>query len=128
MGSVRYADDLHVAAVEPVVGSSSGSAAAKNGKKAESESPGLSNIFSQQHKSSAAKHANEICVQYGVIIVSISVVSAVPVDKKLEEALSCGAVAAAAAQQAELAARGNAKAKMISSQADAEAVRINAQA
>eukprot|EP00971_Amphidinium_carterae_P154715 3067382-Amphidinium_carterae.1 len=43
-------------------------------------------------------------------VLSVNVVSAVPVDPSLEEALSAGAVAAAGAQQAELAARGNAKA------------------
>merc|ERR1712054_702281 len=88
---------------------------------------GVSQIFSVQQMSSAVQHANEICNQYGVSIVSINVISAVPVDKKLEETLSAGAVAAAGAQQAEIAARGNAKARLIEAQSVAAAQRIQAQ-
>merc|ERR1712054_626576 len=88
---------------------------------------GVSQIFSVQQMSAAVMHANEICNQYGVSIVSINVISAVPVDKKLEETLSAGAVAAAGAQQAEIAARGNAKARLIDAQSAAAAQRIHAQ-
>merc|ERR1712232_684841 len=77
--------------------------------------------------SAAVQHANEICTQYGVSIISINVISAVPMDKNLEETLSAGAVAAAGAQQAEIAARGNAKARIIEAQSIAEAQRIQAQ-
>merc|ERR1711976_859227 len=90
-------------------------------------SHGVSQIFSVQQMSAAVMHANEICNQYGVSIVSINVISAVPVDKKLEETLSAGAVAAAGAQQAEIAARGNAKARLIDAQSLAAAARIQAQ-
>merc|ERR1712054_413889 len=88
---------------------------------------GVSQIFSVQQMSAAVMHANEIWNQYGVSIVSINVISAVPVDKKLEETLSAGAVAAAGAQQAETAARGNAKARLIDAQSVAAAQRIHAQ-
>merc|ERR1711865_577424 len=81
-----------------------------------------------QQMTFAVQHANEICTQYGVSIVSINVISAVPVDKHLEETLSAGAVAAAGAQQAEIAARGNAKARLIDAQSVAAATRIQAQA
>mmetsp|Transcript_49083 Transcript_49083/g.90548 ORF Transcript_49083/g.90548 Transcript_49083/m.90548 type:complete len:474 (+) Transcript_49083:47-1468(+) len=119
MGSVRYADDVHVAASESITKVDSPKA---------NEETGIAKIFNTQQMSAATCHANEICGQYGVEVLSINVVSAVPVDKSLEEALSAGAVAAAGAQQAELAARGNAKAKLISAQSEAEAMRINAQA
>merc|ERR1711972_612868 len=89
---------------------------------------GVSQIFSVQQMSTAAQHANVICTQYGVSIVSINAISAVPMDKKLEETLSAGAVAAAGALQAEIAARGNAKARLIDAQSQAAANRINAQA
>merc|ERR1712217_358739 len=92
------------------------------------EGHGVAQIFSVQQMSAAAQHANEICTQYGVSIVSINVVSAVPVDKKLEATLSAGAVSAAGAIQAEIAARGNAKARLIDAQSQAAANRINAQA
>merc|ERR1712039_466961 len=92
------------------------------------EACGVSQIFSVQQMAGAVKHANEICTQYGVSIVSINVISAVPMDKKLEETLSAGAVAAAGALRAEIAARGNAKARLIDAQSQAAANRINAQA
>merc|ERR1712054_546067 len=88
---------------------------------------GVSQIFSVQQMSAAVMHANEIWNQYGVSIVSINVISAVPVDKTLEATLSAGAVAAAGAQQAETAARGNAKARLIDAQSVAAAQRIHAQ-
>merc|ERR1712139_260776 len=91
------------------------------------EGHGVSQIFSVQQMSAAVQQANEICTQYGVSIVSINVISAVPVDKKLEETLSAGAVAAAGAQQAEIAARGDAKARLIDAQSAAAAQRIQAQ-
>merc|ERR1712060_650988 len=92
------------------------------------EGHGVSQIFSVQQMSTAARHANEICTQYGVSIVSINVISAVPIDKNLEATLSAGAVAAAGAIQAEIAARGNAKARLIDAQSLAAANRINAHA
>jgi len=126
MGSVRYADDVHVAASGSIT-NLDGPAATAASPQAKEET-GIARIFNTQQMSTATSHANEICGQYGVEVLSINVVSAVPVDKSLEEALSAGAVAAAGAQQAELAARGNAKAKLISAQSEAEAMRISAQA
>eukprot|EP00450_Noctiluca_scintillans_P038399 CAMPEP_0194480446 /NCGR_PEP_ID=MMETSP0253-20130528/3240_1 /TAXON_ID=2966 /ORGANISM="Noctiluca scintillans" /LENGTH=530 /DNA_ID=CAMNT_0039319829 /DNA_START=45 /DNA_END=1637 /DNA_ORIENTATION=+ len=129
MGSVRYADDVGVAASDAVtvVDASLGTAKPQTTSTTD-ELFGVAQIFSVQQMSTAVQHANEICVQYGVRIISISVISAVPVDKKLDEALSAGAVASAGAQQAEIAARGNAKARLISSQSEAEAIRITAMA
>jgi len=123
MGSVRYADDVHVAASDALTAMDTAPL-----DTAKSSTSGVSQIFSEQQTFSAVQHANEVCVQYGVRIISINVISAVPADGKLEEALSAGAVASAGAQQAEIAARGNAKARLISSQSDAEALRINAMA
>merc|ERR1740117_260216 len=71
-------------------------------------------------------HANAVCLQYGVRIISINVISAFPADQRLMEALSAGAVAAAVAEQAETAARGNARAEVISAEADAQARCIRA--
>mmetsp|Transcript_38197 Transcript_38197/g.89633 ORF Transcript_38197/g.89633 Transcript_38197/m.89633 type:complete len:519 (-) Transcript_38197:277-1833(-) len=125
IGGIRYADDVHIAASEKV---SALESAMDSAIGATHEETGIAKIFNAQQMSSATCHANEICSQYGVEVLSINVVSAVPVDRSLEEALSAGAVAAAGAQQAELAARGNAKARLIGAQAEAEAMRISAQA
>ena len=86
---------------------------------------GVAEIFSVQQMAASVRHANEICTQYGVGIVAINVNSAIPIDETLQEALSAGAVAAAGAQQAEIASRGNAKARIITSQSEAEAARID---
>merc|ERR1719181_2390526 len=130
IGSIRYADEVHISASEKVNIDTSDIMPTK--PKAfgagSDEGCGVSQIFSVQQMSCAVQHANEICMQYGVSIVSISVISAVPIDKKLEETLSAGAVAAAGAQQAEIAARGNAKARLIDAQSVAAAQRIQAQA
>jgi regulator of protease activity HflC (stomatin/prohibitin superfamily) len=130
IGGVRYADEVHVSANEKInVDTADVLPAQVNLVQACSNEPhGVSQIFSVQQMSSAVQHANEICNQYGVSIISINVISAVPFDKKLEETLSAGAVAAAGAQQAEIAARGNAKARLIDAQSCAAAQRVQAQA
>jgi hypothetical protein len=55
-------------------------------------------------------HANEITSTYGVTILSINVVAAVPAAKELQSSLAQGAVAAAEAQKFETVARGKAAA------------------
>merc|ERR1712014_212784 len=84
--------------------------------------------FGDTHMTSAVRHANEICSQYGVRVVNVNIVSAFPSDPQLQQSLSAGAVASANAQQSELVARGNAKAKLIAANSEAEALRIAAQA
>merc|ERR1719191_2115912 len=130
IGSIRYADDVHISASEKISIDTAEIAPcrAKSLGAGNDDGGGVSQIFSVQQMSCAVQHANEICMQYGVSIVSINVISAVPIDKKLEETLSAGAVAAAGAQQAEIAARGNAKARLIDAQSHAAAQRIEAQA
>jgi len=127
IGSIRYAADVHISASEKV-NIDTADILPKSFGAGSDEGCGVSQIFSVQQMSAAAQHANEICTQYGVSIVSINVISAVPIDKQLAETLSAGAVAAAGAQQAEIAARGNAKARLIDAQSVAAAQRIQAQA
>eukprot|EP00971_Amphidinium_carterae_P029099 572195-Amphidinium_carterae.1 len=76
MGSVRYADDVHVAASGSITnldGPAANAAAPKP-----KEETGIAKIFNTQQMSTATSHANEICGQYGVEVLSINVVSAVP--------------------------------------------------
>jgi len=129
IGSIRYADDVHISASEKISIDTAEIAPCrtKSYGAGNDDGGGVSQIFSVQQMACAVQHANEICMQYGVSIVSINVISAVPIDKKLEETLSAGAVAAAGAQQAEIAARGNAKARLIDAQSSAAAQRIQAQ-
>mmetsp|Transcript_55878 Transcript_55878/g.130805 ORF Transcript_55878/g.130805 Transcript_55878/m.130805 type:complete len:517 (-) Transcript_55878:91-1641(-) len=129
IGTIRYSGSTHVSANERItlmdVGlEGSWELGGSEPLSSRADDGGLANIFSLNQMAAASRHANEICSQYGVCIVSINVVSAFPLDPELTNALSAGAVASAAAQQAELAARGNAKAMLIASQAGAESVRI----
>jgi regulator of protease activity HflC (stomatin/prohibitin superfamily) len=129
IGGIRYSDDVHISASDKITVDAAEIRPPLPKQTAGSDSGcGVSQIFSVQQMSAAVQHANEICTQYGVSIISINVISAVPMDKKLEETLSAGAVAAAGAQQAEIAARGNAKARLIEAQALAASQRIQAQA
>ena len=73
-------------------------------------------LFDATKLQTAVDHANTVCVQYGVKIISINVISAFPADGKLMNALAAGAVAAAEAEQAEVCARGRSKATMIDAQ------------
>jgi len=73
-------------------------------------------------------HANAMCERYGVEVLSINIISAMPADGQLMTALAKGAVSAAEAQQFETTARGRAQAARIESQGAAEAMKITAQA
>merc|ERR1719160_1793232 len=76
--------------------------------------------------STAMEHANSTTMPYGVQIMSINILSAVPLDSQLTKALASGAVASAEALQAETAARGNAKAMRIEAEGAAQAAVIKA--
>lgn len=89
---------------------------------------GMENLYDVAKLESAVQHANEICNRYGVTIISINIISAVPVDRHLQEALAKGAVAAAEAEQAEVAASGNARALLIKTRSEADAQIVSAQA
>mmetsp|Transcript_1772 Transcript_1772/g.3079 ORF Transcript_1772/g.3079 Transcript_1772/m.3079 type:complete len:529 (-) Transcript_1772:109-1695(-) len=147
IGNVRYAGDAHISASKDITVMSLTSVHKMTAKMrdefAASQTPsslrggptdsssldmGLASIFSVNQMTAAVRHANEICSQYGVCIMNINIVSAFPEDASLTKALSAGAVASASAEQAEMASRGNAKAKLIQSQAAGEAMRISARA
>lgn len=72
IGSVRYSDKVHVAASEAVDGQASHSQGSGSHSQA-SGGDGLSEIFSAKQMSAASRHANDVCSQYGVTIVSINV-------------------------------------------------------
>merc|ERR1712061_738390 len=84
-------------------------------------------LYDAVRMSSSVAHANSTTMTYGVEILSINILSAVPCDDQLTKALACGAVASAQALQAETAARGNAKAMRIDAEAAAEKARIEAE-
>merc|ERR1719482_2488261 len=71
-------------------------------------------------------HANEITATYGVTIISINVVAAVPNDPALQASLAQGAVAAAEALKFETVARGRAAAATIEAKGEADAEELRA--
>merc|ERR1719401_465648 len=136
MGGVNYSDSFHVAAsaqrpaAVPLHSPSplrpgAQSSAAPADPEAE---PGAKDnpLYDAGRMTDCVAHANANTMAYGVEIMSINILAAVPTDNELTHALSGGAVASAQAQQAETAARGNAKAMAIDAEARASQKRIQA--
>merc|ERR1712054_540046 len=117
IGEIRYSDSFHISAA----GSSSATA-----QPIQNETQCSQSIFDVARMASAVEAANLITQTYGVTILSINIISAVPADKSLQQALAKGAVASADAERAETVAHGEAKAVRIRAEADAEAERIRA--
>merc|ERR1719473_281961 len=85
-------------------------------------------LYDTEKMGSAVVMANAVTRAYGIEIMSINIISALPNDQALTKSLASGAVASAEALQAETAARGQANAIKIQAEAEAETHRINAQA
>lgn len=86
------------------------------------------NLYHNDKLDDAVSHANEITKTYGVEIISINIISAIPGDQKLQESLAAGAVAAAEAQMMETTAQGKSRAIKIEAKAKAEQTMILAKA
>uniref|UniRef100_A0A7S4MNG4 Band 7 domain-containing protein n=1 Tax=Odontella aurita TaxID=265563 RepID=A0A7S4MNG4_9STRA len=133
IGSVNYSDSFHVAAAAQrsmdtaVVAVSDGSVGDAPQTPAVQARPSADNpMFDTEGMSDAVSHANNITSKFGVEILSINIISANPVDRKLTASLATGAVASAEALQAETQARGMAKAMKIEADANAITRKINA--
>lgn len=118
IGEVRYSDSFHISAVRD----DSSSAPPVPGDCAD-----YSPIWDQTRMASAVTKANNITQTYGVSVLSINIISAVPADAALQNALAKGAVASAEAEQAETIARGEAKAARIMAEGEARAEVIRAE-
>ena len=86
------------------------------------------NLYNNKKLDDAVSHANQITSTYGVEIISINIISAIPGDKNLQESLAAGAVAAAEAQMMETSAQGKSRAMQIEAKAKAEQTMILAKA
>jgi len=124
IGGVNYSDSFHMAAKAQGPSDSEGR---PQGREPEPEKGQDNPIYDPKRMSSAVAHANTTTKPYGVEIMTINILSAVPVDNELTKALAAGAVASAQALQAETAARGNARAMRIDAEATADKVRIEAE-
>lgn len=118
IGEIRYSDTYHISAA---------GAAAVTGIPVGLAPVAYSPIFDGKRMASAVESANLVTQTYGVTILSINIISAVPADKSLQQALARGAVASADAERAEMVAKGEAKAVRIRAEADADADRIKAE-
>merc|ERR1711988_938771 len=118
IGEIRYSDSFHISAAGPN---------ATTGVPVVTEASAVSSIFDGTRMASAVEEANAVTQTYGVTILPINIISAVPADHQLQQALAKGAVASADAERAETLARGEAKAVRIRAEADAEAEKIRAE-
>merc|ERR1712054_88996 len=118
IGEIRYSDSFHISAA---------GTSATTAIPVQAEAQCSQSIFDSQRMASAVEAANLITQTYGVTIFSINIISAVPADKSLQQALAKGAVASADAERAETVAHGEAKAVRIRAEADAEAEKIRAE-
>merc|ERR1719473_2353341 len=85
-------------------------------------------LYDTEKMGTAVMMANQVTRSYGIEIMSINIISALPNDQALTKSLASGAVASAEALQAETAARGQANAIKIQAEAEADTQRINAKA
>jgi regulator of protease activity HflC (stomatin/prohibitin superfamily) len=141
IGAVNYSDTFNVAAavqtgdvlVPSVEGQvvaglpAAGPPGAQSCKPAQEEmtakgaSAGSSPLFDLTRMQTCLDHSNAVTSTYGVNILSINVVAAVPADRQLMVSLAQGAVAAAEAQKYEIVASGKAAAAKIEARGLAEA-------
>ncbi|GMH59939.1 hypothetical protein TrRE_jg3516 [Triparma retinervis] len=133
IGAVNYSDTFNVATVVSQTHAHEASdtidAHVVNGEKegVMSEMPTASPLFDPVKLHGCVKHANKITKTYGVSIISINVVSAVPADSKLQSSLAQGAVAAAEAQKFETVAQGKARAALVEADGRAKSMQIIAE-
>eukprot|EP00656_Telonema_subtile_P020176 TRINITY_DN21339_c0_g1_i1.p1 TRINITY_DN21339_c0_g1~~TRINITY_DN21339_c0_g1_i1.p1 ORF type:complete len:459 (+),score=111.46 TRINITY_DN21339_c0_g1_i1:56-1432(+) len=140
IGELRYMDTFHLSATiqeqrRKGGGHSDMSGAGQVGPNG--EPPEYTKLYDQSRMAASVAHANSIAERYGVEVISINIISAVPVDQNLRQALAKGALAVAQAEQIETQARAEAKAASIMvetensnllarAQAEADAARIRA--
>eukprot|EP00037_Helgoeca_nana_P030104 m.368317 g.368317 ORF g.368317 m.368317 type:complete len:200 (-) comp28110_c2_seq1:2296-2895(-) len=121
IGEIRYSDSFHLSAQVQEVGTDF-TQKPPVPKDLQDYSP----IWDASRMNKAVSTANAVTAEYGITILSINIISAVPADLALQNALAKGAVASAEAEQAETVARGDARATRIRAQGDAEAAIIRA--
>merc|ERR1711862_551757 len=87
VGSVSYSAHGNATMAQSVSGSGPSSRKGVEEPDPE-EKDGAKALFDRERLTSSVEHANEICGQYGVKILSINLISAYPADRSLLEALS----------------------------------------
>mmetsp|Transcript_25221 Transcript_25221/g.51314 ORF Transcript_25221/g.51314 Transcript_25221/m.51314 type:complete len:534 (-) Transcript_25221:235-1836(-) len=122
IGAVNYSDQFNVAAVvQSQELPEFDETAASQAQPPPPAKAKTATLFDLEKLSSCVQHANKITNTYGVTIISINVVGAVPADATLQNSLAQGAVAAAEAIKFETVARGKKNATLIEAKGLAEA-------
>merc|ERR1719230_2513364 len=128
IGSVNYSESFHMSAMNQQksavtvgVALEESNDTSSSNKKTEgfTDNP----LYDTDKMGTAVVMANAVTRSYGVEIMSINIISALPNDQALTKSLASGAVASAEALQAETAARGQANARRIQADADAELIK-----
>lgn len=145
IGEIRYSDSFHISAAGSNVFTAQPSGTVATGMPTDPEAQQVaeqvvpedesgqdrnamcSAIFDGARMSSALEAANVITITYGVEVLSINIISAIPADPALQQALAKGAVASADAERAETVAKGEAKAALTRARAEAEGEKIRAE-
>lgn len=130
IGAVQYSDTFNVAAAvqkkESVPHAEAKFADHAVEEQATMATQASSPLFDSDRLGNCVAAANAVTMTYGVSIISINVVAAVPADRELMKSLAQGAVAAAEAQKFETVAIGRASANKIEAKGEAEAAVIRA--
>eukprot|EP00929_Paragymnodinium_shiwhaense_P076852 TRINITY_DN3956_c0_g1_i1.p1 TRINITY_DN3956_c0_g1~~TRINITY_DN3956_c0_g1_i1.p1 ORF type:complete len:705 (+),score=180.07 TRINITY_DN3956_c0_g1_i1:90-2204(+) len=125
VGSVNFSDTQHVSSKMHEKGDkhAGGSSPSGSSTRQQKNNP----IFNTEKMTESVRLANVKTAAYGVQILSINILSAVPSDGGLAKALTMGAVESAKALMSETAARGNAKAMRIQAEAQKDCERLEAE-
>jgi regulator of protease activity HflC (stomatin/prohibitin superfamily) len=118
VGSIQYGSQ----------GTSGIQASGATGKIDDDEKTGRKALWDAQRLANAVTSANEMTERYGVLIVSINLISAAPRDEKLVEIMSRGAVASVSAEEKLKEARAAANALLVQANAEKETSQANADA
>uniref|UniRef100_A0A7S3LR24 Band 7 domain-containing protein n=1 Tax=Aplanochytrium stocchinoi TaxID=215587 RepID=A0A7S3LR24_9STRA len=134
IGQVNYSDNFGVSSgkvsnIQPGVEVPDGTPVNSNDDAKYAEPDNSSTwVFDPEATENMVTRANILTARIGVTVYAINIVSVYPEDKLLQQSLAQGAVAAALAQKEETAARGKARADLITRREQAEALIIDANA
>eukprot|EP00039_Didymoeca_costata_P019503 m.337778 g.337778 ORF g.337778 m.337778 type:complete len:500 (+) comp18231_c0_seq1:148-1647(+) len=116
IGEIRYSDSFHISAASKADEFHADRAVGTTRQEAPPVPEDLSEyspIWDRVRMASAVAAANKVTKTYGITVLDINIISAVPADEGLQNALAKGAVASAEAEQAETIAVGEARAARI---------------
>ena len=132
VGTINFSDKLAASALNQRMRDDQGSVvqakAVSSATEATVADVDAYSIYNSDKLRDAMTHANETTRSYGVEIISINIISAIPKDDTLQRSLAAGAVAAAESQTLETTAQGKSRALQIEAAAQAKQTLILAQA